>query len=126
MALNTVPAGASGPDLLGVFTSLGHNFIGKSDGGSGFTDAFNFDQVGSIASPKDPLLGSLMNNGGRTFTLNLAANSPAKDAGDDCVLDKSCSTSNLLFNLTTDQRGSPGPNLPPSISAQSSTPLHRR
>jgi len=105
VALNTVPAGASGPDLLGVFTSLGHNFIGKSDGGSGFTDAFNFDQVGSIASPKDPLLGSLMNNGGRTFTLNLAANSPAKDAGDNCVLNKSCSTSNLLFNLTTDQRG---------------------
>jgi hypothetical protein len=50
------------------FHFIGHNFVGRSDGGTGFTDGVNGDQAGTIASPKDPLLGPLQNNGGPTET----------------------------------------------------------
>jgi hypothetical protein len=46
-----------------------------------FTDGSNFDQVGSIAAPKDPLIGSLQNNGGSTFSES-RREQPCKDAGD--------------------------------------------
>jgi CSLREA domain-containing protein len=91
-------ASVSGPDISGSFTTLGNNLIGKSDGGSGFTNGVNGDIVGTVASPVDPLLGALMNNGGPTFTHGLLYNSPAVDAGNDVV-----SVSPLF--LTTDQRG---------------------
>ena len=48
----------------------------------------------------DPILGSLADNGGPTFTHALLPGSPAIDAGDDSVLDPPLS-------LTTDQRGMP-------------------
>src|SRR5205085_2298756 len=83
---NSVFTGGNGPDIFGAFSSLGHNFIGKSDGGTGFTNGANGDQVGTIASAFDPLLGSLQDNGGPTLTLNPASNSPVKDMGDNCVL----------------------------------------
>lgn len=105
VAKNTVPAGGVAPDLFGAFATGGHNFIGKSDGSTGFADGVNADQVGSIAAPKDPLLGALLTNGGPTQTLALAAASTAKDAGDNCVLNQTCPANNLSFNLTTDQRG---------------------
>jgi hypothetical protein len=62
------------PDLDGSFTSLGHNSIGNSMGGSGFasSDLLNVD----------PRLGSLQNNGGPTQTMALLGGSPAINAGD--------------------------------------------
>jgi hypothetical protein len=100
IALNTVTGtNTAGPDVSGAFTSQGHNLIGKGDGGTGFTNGVNGDQVGSIASPLDPNLGPLQNNGGPTATMALLAGSPAIDVGDDSVL------GSPLF-LTTDQRGS--------------------
>jgi len=95
IALNTA---AFDPDVGANFTSQGHNLIGKSDGSTGFSDGVNGDQVGSIASPLDPELGPLRNNGGTTLSRALRKSSPAIDAGDDSVLD-------APLSLTTDQRG---------------------
>src|SRR5262249_30509049 len=62
------------------------------------TNGVNGDQAGSVASPLDPRLGTLQNNGSPTLTMALLPGSPAIDAGDDSVLGAP------LF-LTTDQRG---------------------
>jgi hypothetical protein len=95
IALNSAPVG---PDVDGTVTSQSHNLVGKGDGSTGFTNGVNNDQVGSIASPLDPMLEPLANNGGPTFTHALQAHSPAIENGDDSVL------GGPLF-LTTDQRG---------------------
>jgi hypothetical protein len=97
VALNTGVNAGRGPDVDGLFTSLGHNLIGKGDGSS-FINGVNGDQVGTDASPLDPKLGPLQNNDGPTQTLALLAGSPAIDAGDDSVLGPP-------LTLTTDQRG---------------------
>jgi hypothetical protein len=55
-------------------TSQGYNLIGSSKGGSGFGDTDLLDV--------DPLLGPLQDNGGPTYTMALACDSPAIDAGD--------------------------------------------
>jgi hypothetical protein len=62
------------PDLDGGVTSLGHNLIGNTTGGSGFatSDLLNVD----------PRLGPLQNNGGPTQTMALSSGSPAINAGD--------------------------------------------
>lgn len=82
----TIIAGntASGvtPDVSGSFVSLGSNFIGDSSGSTGFVSGTNFDQVGSGASPLDPQLGVLQNNGGPTATFLPQAGSSVIDAGD--------------------------------------------
>ena len=87
---------ASGPDLNGTFTSSGFNLIGNSSASSGFTNGTNNDQVGSATSPINPLLGSLLDNGGPTFTRALLSGSPAIDKG-------------KTNNSSTDQRGFPRP-----------------
>ena len=92
VAGNTV-TGGSNPDVSGTFTSAGNNLIGDGTGSTGFTNGANGDLVGTAASPVDPLLGPLADNGGPTFTHALLAGSPAINAG-----------SNPL-NLATDQRG---------------------
>jgi hypothetical protein len=63
------------PDLDGALTSLGHNLIGNSGGGSGYaaSDLLNLN----------PQLGPLQNNGGPTQTMALLAGSPAINAGDN-------------------------------------------
>jgi predicted outer membrane repeat protein len=73
--------GAINPDCSGAFSSQGFNLIGKNDGCSGFADGVNGDRVGSGASPIDPLLGALANNGGPTLTHPLLPLSPAINAG---------------------------------------------
>ena len=62
-----------------MFNSLGYNLIGVTSGSSGFT--LPGDAVGSAASPMDPKLGPLANNGGLTFTMALLPAGPAIDAG---------------------------------------------
>ncbi|MGO9245238.1 MAG: choice-of-anchor Q domain-containing protein [Verrucomicrobiia bacterium] len=94
--LNTIVAenitAGTGPDLIGNFTSLGHNLIGNVTGGNGY--------IGSDLLNVNPQLDPLADNGGPTFTCALQATSPAIDAGDDAVL-------SAPYNLTTDQRGLP-------------------
>ncbi len=68
-------ATTAGPDLSGGLTSLGHNLIGNTTGGSGF--------VASDLVNVNPQLGPLQNNGGPTQTMALLAGSPAINAGDN-------------------------------------------
>ena len=82
--VNTIIAGntaATGVDCSGTLNSLGSNLIGDE------TDcdfvSTTGDQVGTSASPIDPLLGPLQDNGGPTFTQELLLGSPAIDAGDN-------------------------------------------
>ena len=82
-----------GPDMSGVFTSLGHNLIGI--GNASFTHGVNGDIVGTSVNPIDPKLGSLALNGGPTKTMALLAGSKAIDKGDNAALP------------ATDQRGFP-------------------
>jgi hypothetical protein len=93
------PAGATGsaigPDVDGPVSSQGHNLISRNNGSTGFTATG--DQTGTIASPLNPLLGPLADNGGPTFTIALQPTSAAIDAGDDSVTN----------SLATDQRGHP-------------------
>jgi len=108
---NTIIAGngpAGFPDVTGVFTSQGHNLIGKATAGgngsngdqTGFTDGVNGDKVGTVAAPIDPVLATLGDNGGPTATHKPLAGSPALDAGDN-ALAKDASNN----TLTRDQRG---------------------
>jgi hypothetical protein len=62
-------------DHYGTVTSLGHNLIWGTFGGTGYaaSDLLNVD----------PQLGPLQNNGGPTHTMALLAGSPAIDAGDN-------------------------------------------
>jgi hypothetical protein len=81
-----------GFDIVGDFTSRGFNLIGMADGGTGFTNGLIADQVGSNASPINPLLGPLQTNGSLTPTHALLWGSPAIDKGN-------------CFGIHTDQRG---------------------
>ena len=91
----TDPAG-SGPDVIGEFTSLGHNLIGNTAGSSGW--------VSSDLVNKNPLLAPLANNGGPTLTMALMAGSPALGAGDVALLTNPPFPGPPPF---TDQRGLP-------------------
>jgi predicted outer membrane repeat protein len=87
VALNLVDFTGSGPDINGVFVSLGHNLIGiRTESSNGFTNGVNNDQVGTAVNPIDPRIGVLQNNGGRTKTHALLAGSPAIDRGDSSLL----------------------------------------
>jgi hypothetical protein len=107
IAKNVYTGQANSPDLSGptAYNSQGHNLIGNGDFVTGFSGA-NGDQVGTTAAPLNPQLASLANNGGVTLTHALLANSPALDAGDNCVAQAAhCGDANIP-QLTTDQRGS--------------------
>ncbi len=84
-------------DGLGTFSfSAGFNLIGDITG-CGFLVRQGSDLVGGGGLPPiDPLLGSLQDNGGSTFTHALDPNSPAIDAGGAC-------------SLSNDQRGTGRP-----------------
>lgn len=109
-------------DVLGIFQSEGHNLIGNrlhaeaSFAASAFVGTHplpnaQLDLVGSVSVGTvviDPLLGSLADNGGCTDTRAIAFESPALDAGDNCVNLGTCSTHSTLEPLLIyDQRGNP-------------------
>ena len=84
------------PDPDSVLT-INHSLIGVADG-LAITGGNNF--TGTAASPLDPLLGPLADNGGPTQTHALLSGSPAIDAGNnDLAVDADGSP------LLTDQRG---------------------
>ena len=66
-------------DCSGSFESFGFNLIGEVDGCSGFTRVS--DRKGTRASPLDPRLGPLADNGGPTRSHRPLAGSPVIDAG---------------------------------------------
>jgi predicted outer membrane repeat protein len=69
------------PDISGAFISGGYNLIGIRDGATGFTNGVNNDQVGTVAAPINPLLGTLTNHGGPVPTMALNLISPAVNRG---------------------------------------------
>ena len=98
---NTVVAGNSapgdGPDGSGSFNSSDYNLVQNPNGVS-FSGATTHNILG-----QNPLLGSLQDNGGPTFTMNLLPGSPAIDQGKSS-------------GLSVDQRGMGRPWDFPSIS----------
>jgi hypothetical protein len=91
VALNSALNTGQGPDVYGAFNSLGHNLIGATNDSSGFTAPG--DLAGSKASPLDPKLAPLADNGDPTLSMALTSYSPAIDAGA------------AAGGPTTDQRG---------------------
>ena len=75
----------------GEIRSIGHTLIGIANDIDPITYGPG-DMVGWVASPLNPLLGPLENNGGPTLTHALLPGSPAIDKGNS-------------FGLATDQRG---------------------
>src|SRR5260370_25869021 len=81
-------------DVYGALGPNGdYNLIGDGTNMTGLSNGVNGNQVGSAASPIDPLLGPLADNGGPTKTHALLPGSPALNAGDPSQLG------------TADQRG---------------------
>jgi hypothetical protein len=80
--LNNIVAGNAGqsPDVYDAFNSLRYNLVGITNGSSGFSALG--DLAGSVASPIDPQVAPLADNGGPTLTMALMYSSPALDAGD--------------------------------------------
>jgi len=96
---NTIVSKNGGGDIEGtVNSSSANNLIRNGDNLVGITNGTNGNQIGTDASPINPLLGALANNGGTTETLLPSAGSPAINAG---------SNSLVPVSLTTDQRGEP-------------------
>ncbi len=102
IALNTDPVGPDCRSVGGGMVSGGYNLIGDADDCN--WSAATGDQVGSGATPINPLLGLLRNNGGPTMTRALLPGSPAIDAANP----GGCLDANDNV-LTTDQRGFPRP-----------------
>jgi CSLREA domain-containing protein len=104
-ARNSIIAGNAGDDVVGTWGSNGHNLIGNKGTSTGFVNGSNGDQVGTSGSPLNPRLDGLFGNGGPTQTHALMPDSPALNAGDNCVADPAhCGDANIS-QLTTDQRG---------------------
>ena len=106
VALNSAwmePDVCGSTNLDGTINSLGNNLIGNPIG-SNFVNGVNGDKVGTSSNPLNPFLTPLQNNGGSTETHALLPNSPAKDSGNNCVVNNTCAVS-LPNALTTDQRG---------------------
>ena len=96
---------SSGPNVSNAVTSQGNNLIGATDGSSGWVSS---DLTGTLATPLNPLLESLGNNGGPTPTMALLSGSPAIGAGAS------------INGITTDQRGFGRPASGPDIGAYES------
>ncbi len=103
---NTILAGNTATnvtkDLSGSLISGGYNLIGNSTGGT--MTPTTGDQIGTSATPINPLLGALANNSGLTQTHALLSGSPAIDKGAAAT------------GITTDQRGQVRPLDDPAIA----------
>jgi parallel beta-helix repeat protein len=106
---HTIVAGnthaAVADDLAGAAT-VAFSLLGVNTGATITNNGGN--QIGTAATPINPLLGPLANNGGPTFTHALLAGSPAIDAGDP-NFDPADPDGNALTDdaVPYDQRGAP-------------------
>ncbi len=105
---NSIIAGNTGgggsPDVsnsTGGLTSEGTNIIGVVGTSTGW--------IGSDILNTDPQLTPIGNHGGLGHTFALLSSSPARNAGQNCVVDLSCPTNNPEAAVTTDQRGAARP-----------------
>ena len=101
VAGNTAPLGSS-PDIRGdVAAASSYNLIGDGSDTTGISDGPNGNRLGTSASPINPLLGPLADNGGPTLTRAPQAASPLIDGGNT-----TCPTPPLGSGpLAADQRG---------------------
>jgi hypothetical protein len=94
------------PDDIRIDTAISgasrYNLIGVDTGVGGIVNGTGGNQIGTAASPIDPMLGSLAFNGGPTPTHELLPGSPALDAGNPGFF-----PSSYLPPRDFDQRGSP-------------------
>ena len=88
----------SNPDVAGPFLSQGNNLIGIAGNATGFPGPN--DQIGTAASPINPMLAPLTNNGGFTDTMSLMPASTAINAGNNAL-----ALDNNGQPLINDQRG---------------------
>jgi hypothetical protein len=74
--------GTARDDLTGpVATASSYNLVGDGTDLEGISNNVNGNQVGTFATPIDPKLGPLQNNGGPTATHALLSDSPALNRG---------------------------------------------
>lgn len=106
LAANASPVG---PDCSGTLTSQGYNLLGTNVGCT--MVAATGDQIGTMATPINPLLGPLGANGGPTPTMVPLAGSPAIDAGNPAATSDADPPAPpaLVACRTTDQRATPRP-----------------
>jgi CSLREA domain-containing protein len=121
-------AGGTGPDAAnpaGNFTDLGNNLIGVAGAGSGNTGFGGTTQAGTVASPLNPLVTGLKNNGGPTAGVTAAfgaANiTPAPfsltvETEALQPISPAIGKGAAVAGLTSDQRGFPIAN-PPDVGA---------
>ncbi|HEX4793152.1 MAG TPA: choice-of-anchor Q domain-containing protein [Humisphaera sp.] len=82
-------------DAAGTFVSLGFNLIGNTAGSSGWVAS---DLKGNAASPIDPKVGPLADNGRPTLSMLPLPGSPVIDKGSNAL---------IPAGITADQRGLP-------------------
>lgn len=102
--VDATTSGSNVPDCSGALDSGDYNLIGAVDGTCTITGATIGNQVGTILSPLDPMIGGLAENGGPTDTHALLTSSPAIDAGNPAGCTALGGTP-----LLEDQRGWPRP-----------------
>ena len=91
--------GATPPDIRAAVAVAAGNFIGIGTPDlTGITTGIDFNRIGTLATPLDPKLGPLQNNGGPTLTRLPLPGSPLINAGVN---------SSIPTALLTDQRGLP-------------------
>ena len=103
-------AGTNHPDCSGPVVSSGYNILGYAAGCTGIVNGANNDRAGTAASPIDPVLGPLQDNGGQSRTHALLTGSPALDTGKP-----SFDANSFAPALTTDQRGTGFPRVQNNI-----------
>jgi len=95
--------GGTSPDVSSVINSLGNNLIQRVGTSTGWIASDILNRLAQI--------GNLGDNGGLTQTHALEFNSPAIDAGNNCVINLTCPSNNPPVALTTDQREAGFPRL---------------
>ena len=98
---NTIIGGNTGaaatPDVSGTITSQGNNLIGNIGTSVGW--------LMSDLQNMNPLVSPVGFYGGVGMTHALLSGSPALNAGQNCVIDRTCSAANPPAAVTTDERG---------------------
>lgn len=103
VARNFTEANSASPgDVAGALNpTSAFNLIGDGDNLTGITNGTQGNQLGTVASPIDPKLGLLADNGGPTQTVALLPTSPALGHGSTALAVDPVSNAPLPF----DQRG---------------------
>lgn len=101
VAQNTDATGR--PDISGTVFSNGSNLFGINTGILGTVNRLNGDMIGTVASPLDPMLTDLIDNGGPTLTHVPRTGSAAIDSGREISFRNDLGQPEEFWE--TDQRG---------------------